>query len=104
MDSHLQMSLTAEVLPGPLTLRTHGSLTVENMADLLAGLRSAIALKGCPTVTLDLRKLEHIDPDAWRQVTVLLAHHASHTQTPTIDLLPPPKSDLLGPLQIGTPP
>lgn len=88
MDRALHLTLTADVLPGPLHLAATGALTAQNTRELISTFRCALALQGCPEVTVDLRELDHVDPRAWSVVKTYLTLHILANRAPRIGILP----------------
>jgi hypothetical protein len=64
MEHELRIHLRAEVLPGPIRLDAAGCLTQDNCTDLLGILDRAVALSGCPSITVSLAGLGHLEPGA----------------------------------------
>ncbi|HRO31663.1 hypothetical protein [Citricoccus sp.] len=73
MEHALRIGLRAETLPGPIRLDAAGCLTRANHARLLKLLDRAVCLKGCPSLTVNLVDLDHLEPGAWSALARHLA-------------------------------
>jgi hypothetical protein len=99
----VRVDVRADVLPGPLTLVVEGCLTEDNSRPLLKILGHALSLEGCPSVEVDLRAADHVDPDGlraleafvyWKKTTgAIPAVHIHAPPQPRDDSTPAPGSD-----------
>ncbi|MCY1159275.1 MAG: hypothetical protein MOP51_2300 [Citricoccus sp.] len=87
----VRVDVRAEILPGPLTLVVEGMLTRDNQAPLLQALDHALSLDGCPSVEVDLRAAEHVDPDGLRALEAFVYWKKTAGALPMVHIHTPPR-------------
>lgn len=91
MEHTLRTGLTAETLPGPIRIDLDGCLTQSSVKDLLAILRRGASFQGCPDLVIDLRKVDHLEPSALKEVESFTTGHNARGGGPKVSIDLPPR-------------
>src|SRR5690625_4958885 len=68
VEQSLCVHIAAEVLPGPVRITAEGHLTDDNYQSLLDAIAPALILDDCPSITIDLTAVTHVEPSSLQRV------------------------------------
>ncbi|NWN87825.1 MAG: hypothetical protein HLX51_04685 [Micrococcaceae bacterium] len=89
MEHTLSVHMEADVLPGPVLVKAKGSLTAETCPSLFDILDPALALSGCPSVTVDLLEVAHLETGGVQRLERYVSHYQAETALPAISIIEP---------------
>lgn len=86
MEHILRAHIQADELPGPIRVKVAGQLTAESCPSLFEVLDPALALEGCPSVTIDLLDITDLDPAGITRLQRYISEHQATGKPPVISL------------------
>ncbi len=94
MEHTLQVHMEADVLPGPIRIKADGYLTAGNCPILIDALEPALALQGCPSVTIDLVDVAYTELDGIQHLEHYVSGHNTAGRAPKISIVAAPDMSL----------
>lgn len=87
MEQSLCVHIAAEVLPGPVRITAEGHLTDDNYQSLLDAIAPALILDDCPSITIDLTAVTHVEPSSLQRVEHYISTHQNEKKSPTLKIV-----------------
>lgn len=86
MEHTLRIIVRAEILPGPIRIRTEGGLTEASWPALLKVLERGATLEGCPELLVDLLELDHLDRAGFHCLQRYVTEHNRAGRMPVMSI------------------
>lgn len=87
MEQSLCVHIAAEVLPGPVRITAEGHLTDDNYQSLLDAIAPALILDDCPSITIDLTAVTHVEPSSLQRLEHYISTHQNEKKSPTLKIV-----------------
>src|SRR5690625_1310665 len=87
VEQSLCVHIAAEVLPGPVRITAEGHLTDDNYQSLLDAIAPALILDDCPSITIDLTAVTHVEPSSLQRAEHYISTHQNEKKSPTLKIV-----------------
>src|SRR5690625_3733290 len=87
VEQSLCVHIAAEVLPGPVRITAEGHLADDNYQSLLDAIAPALILDDCPSITIDLTAVTHVEPSSLQRVEHYISTHQNEKKSPTLKIV-----------------
>jgi hypothetical protein len=87
VEQSLCVHIAAEVLPGPIRITAEGHLTGDNYQALLDAVAPALILDDCPSITIDLTAVTHVEPSGLQRLEDYISTYQNEKKSPILKIV-----------------